>query len=105
MLAALAIASVAAMEAIRPLVSTRPRASLLPLRAMTGILTESSLVGRLAGRDLRGLGQHRVRVLVRARDDLHADDFADAPAGDRAGVDRGLDRGNIAGHKGSDQAA
>ncbi len=46
-----------------------------------------------------------VEVLVRAGNDLHADDFADASAGGGPGVGRGLHRGHVAGHKDADQAA
>src|SRR5438270_8377678 len=72
-LAALHMASVAAMVAIRPLVSIRPRASwLLPLRELllaTGrfLVREEELAhgGRLRGLFLAGHGQDGAQVLVR----------------------------------------
>src|SRR5262245_59235580 len=111
MLAALHIASVAAMVAIRPLVSTRPRASwLLPLRrafvAMNGFLGGLAAGGgRLIRLFLARQGQHDAQVLVRPRDDLHADDLADAAGGGGAGIDRCLDRGDVADHKGRHHTA
>jgi hypothetical protein len=43
----------------------------------------------------RRLGQNEGDVVVRARDDLHADDFADRAGGLGAGVGGGFDGGDV----------
>ncbi len=40
---------------------------------------------------------------MRARDDLHADDFADGARGLRAGISRGFHRGDITNDDGGDE--
>src|SRR6185437_11313771 len=101
MLAALHMASVAAMVEINPLVSIRPRASPLPLRPapfrfaiVIPLEKECSIVRLDAGRRhlLAGQRQDGTEVFVRSRNDLNADDFADARRRRAAGVDSGLDR-------------
>ncbi len=54
---------------------------------------------------LAGERQDAAQIFVRPRNDLHADDFADAAGRGGAGVDGGLDRGHVADHQGRDQAA
>ena len=44
--------------------------------------------------------EHEGDIVMRARDYLHADDFADRAGGLRTGVGRGLDGGDIADHDG-----
>src|SRR5712692_6913755 len=98
------MASVAAIVAIKPLVSMRPSASwLLLLRVLLAMeipsffgwgLADAGGLGLLAGH-----GQDSTEVLVRPRDDLHADDLADAAGGGGAGVHRGLHRGHVAQHQ------
>ena len=51
------------------------------------------------------LGQHDAQVVVRARNDLHADDFADPAGGRGAGVGGGLHRRHVAGDERRDQPA
>src|SRR5262249_32132396 len=114
-LAALHIASVAAMVAIRPLVSTRPRASWLPFRRL--LLLAMRVFPRFGGggsADARGLGrvflardgQHRAEVFGRPRVDLHAADLAGAAGRRGAGIARGLARGHVADdHRGHQAAA
>ena len=46
-----------------------------------------------------GSGSTTLEVVVRAGNDLHADDFADAAAGGGAGVGGGLHGGHVAGHE------
>src|SRR5262249_59642458 len=77
-LAALHMASVAAMVAISPLVSTSPSASLIAAILIVLRLVFCELAHGAGGRF--ALRQDRADVLVRSRNDLHADDFAD-PAG------------------------
>src|SRR5437868_431594 len=106
------MASVAAMVAISPLVSIKPTASPLPLPLLLCAISGVSSGGcvRLAHAGRRRLllareGQGRAEVLVRARDDLDADDLADPAGGGGAGIDRRLDRGHVADHEGRHQAA
>ena len=49
-------------------------------------------------------GEDAFEVVGRARDDVHADEFADAAGGRSAGVGRGLHRADIAPDDGGDQA-
>src|ERR1043165_2095125 len=49
-------------------------------------------------------GQRLVNAAVRARDDVDADEFADAARGCGPGVGRGLDRRHVAAHDGGDEA-
>src|SRR5437868_6760573 len=64
-----------------------------------------------AGAELFGIGaaelfcaeavsvEHLFKLAVRARDDVHADQFADAAGGGGAGIGRGFDRADIAAHE------
>src|SRR5579875_312676 len=115
MLAALHIASVAAMVAIKPRVSIMPRASPLPLRlallVMAIVMSSRKGVFQLLELDsgqrrfFVGEGQNGAEVFVRPRNDLHADNFPDACCGGAAGIDGSLDCRHVADHQGRDHAA
>src|SRR5258708_27621180 len=92
-LAALHIASVAAMVAIKPFVSTNPSASLTAAIVFVLPLGYWQLA-HAAGRCL-ALRQDRTHVLVRPRHDLHAHDFADPTGGGGSGANRGLHRRHV----------
>src|SRR5436190_19255334 len=113
-LAALHIASVAAIVAIRPLVSIRPSASPLPFRplpiAIGSLSSKEGFLHSGSGNARRRLllarqGQDAAEVLVRPRDHLRADHLADSLRRRRAGVDGGLDGGHVAHHHRGHQAA
>src|SRR6516164_1394507 len=115
MLAALHMASVAAMVAIKPLVSISPRASPLPLRpaVFAFAIANSSRKDEYTrtelhadrGRFLARQGQDAAQIFVRPGDDLDADDLADAGGRRAAGVDGGLDRRHVADHQRRHHAA
>src|SRR5262245_14160553 len=96
-LAALHMASVAAMVAISPLVSNRPSASLIAAILIVLRLMFCELANGAGGRF--ALGQDRADVLVRSRDDLHADDLANPAGRGGACVHSGLDGRHVADHK------
>ena len=75
--------------------STGPRAPARPSARSFALL-------RGRRRD-RWLPEDRLDLVVRARDDLHADDFPDVAGGLRPGVGGGLDRGDVTHHDGGDE--
>src|SRR4051812_29024185 len=63
---------------------------------------------RCSRRDARAdlaLGHHSAQLIVRAGDDVHADDLSDAAGGFGAGVDGGLHRRNVSAHERRHHAA
>src|SRR5262245_58147919 len=96
-LAALHMASVAAIVAISPLVSTSPSASLIAAILIVLRLVCCELANGACGR--LALGQDGADVFVRSRDDLHADDLADPAGRGGPGVDRGFHRRHVADHE------
>src|SRR5262245_59846613 len=101
------MASVAAMVATRPLVSTRPSASLLrgvvaAMKNLEGMMVESSLADRrrLLFASAR---KHRNQIRVRPRQDLHCHDFADPTGGGTPGIDGGFHCRDVADDVGRDK--
>ena len=60
----------------------------------------------VSGARVRGVGarQDALDITVRARDDVHRDQFPDTPRGCRAGIGGGLDGADIAAHENRDIA-